>query len=199
MIVAIRSGVRAQATDIGNSAQRTAPTMSMYKTRSISHKRYALASDVHIFRSGFWKVLTTEPAAVPVVNTFCVVGTGLDGVGFGAAAANGFAGAADTVAGAAGALTTGVCGIVARPDVTFVETTVKHTGLPERAESKVTVSGRVPAIGVVWISTRMRSMPEASVLRVIKLNGINVSPTEPIRATYEGSETVNSKEWRAPS
>ena len=196
MMVAIRSGVRAHVTDIGNSAQRMAPTMSMYKTRRMSHRRYALASDVHMFLKGFWSVLTTEPVAVLVVSTFCVVGIGVEEAGFGAAVTTGFAGAEDTVGCVAGAVTTGVYGITDRPDTdtALAETTVIHTGLPERAESIVTLTGRPPATAVGEMSTWMRSIPATSVLRVIKLNGIDVFPTEPIRATYEGSEMVNSKE-----
>jgi hypothetical protein len=169
--------------------------MSMYKTRRTSHRRYALASEVHIFLRGFWRPPTTEPVAVLVVSTRCVMGTGSDEAGFGAAATTGLAGAADTVgAGVAGALTTGVYGMGAMPETAFAETTVIHTGLPARAESMVTLTGRLPATEVGDISTWMRSIPEASVLRVIMLNGTEVFPAEPIIATYEGSETVNSKE-----
>ena len=165
----------------------------MYKTRRMSHKRYALASEEHIFLNGFWMVLTTEPVAVLVVSTFWVVGIGSDEAGFGAEVTLGVDGEADTV-GVVGTVVEGVYGIVSRPETTFAETTVKHTGLPERAESIVTVTGRVPNTGDVGTSTWTRSIPEASILRVITLNGIDVFPTEPIRATYDGSETVNSKE-----
>lgn len=44
-IVAMRSGVRAHGKDRGNSAHRSAPVMSAKRTRSMSHKRYALASE----------------------------------------------------------------------------------------------------------------------------------------------------------
>src|SRR3989344_1725771 len=138
-------------------------------------------------------VLTTEPAAVPVVSFFCVVGIGSDASGFGAEVTLGVVGAADTVE-VVGTLVEGVYGIVSRPETTFAETTVKHTGLPERAESIVTVTGRVPNTGDVGTSTWTRSIPEASILRVITWNGSGVFPTEPRTATYAGSEPVRSKE-----
>jgi len=138
-------------------------------------------------------VLTTEPVAVLVVSTFCVVGIGVEEAGFGAAVTTGFAGA-DTVGCVGGAVTTGVYGITDSPEIAFAETTVIHTGLPERAESIVTVTGSPPETDAGCTSTWMRTVPDASVLRVITLNGISVFPTEPKMATYEGSETVNSKE-----
>ena len=138
-------------------------------------------------------MLTTEPVAVLVVSTFCVVGIGVEEAGFGAAVTTGFAGA-DTVGCVGGAVTTGVYGITDSPEIAFAETTVIHTGLPERAESIVTLTGRPPETDAGDTSTWMRTRPDASVLRVIRLNGINVFPTEPKMATYEGSETVNSKE-----
>ncbi len=39
VMVATRSGVRAQVADTGNSAQRIAPTVSMYNTRRMSQRR----------------------------------------------------------------------------------------------------------------------------------------------------------------
>ena len=79
-----------------------------------------------------------------------------------------------------------------------MDTTVKHTGWPARAESNVTRSGSVPLTGVVAMSTCMRTAPEASVRRVINWNGTEVFPTDPISATYEESESVNSNEFSAP-
>jgi hypothetical protein len=142
-------------------------------------------------------VLTTEPAAVLVVNAFRVVeiGGAWLGLGAGVTAVGAVAGAADTVLCVGIVLTTGLLWTATTgPEPTLIETTVKHTGLPERAESKVTLSGIVPEIGVVTMSTWIRSMPEASTLRVISWNESGIFSTDPRTATYEGSGNVNSNE-----
>ncbi len=131
-----------------------------------------------------------------VVKTCFEVGTGsVDVLGFGAGVAldPDVVGAAVTVLGIV--FTEEMFWTGARPaELTPTETTVIHTGLPARAESRVTFKGKVPEIGVVSISTWRRSIPEGSVLRVTKLKEMGVFPAEPARATYEASETVNSKE-----
>ena len=71
----------------------------------------------------------------------------------------------------------------AEPDM-LIETTIKHTGLPVRAESRVTLIGSMPKIGVVGISTWTRRLPViVSVRRVIVWKEIGVFPADPIRAT----------------
>lgn len=138
----------------------------------------------------------TEPADVLVVRTFVVVGTGsFEELGFGAEGTFEVTGVVETVTGVVGVT---VCmepfGMVANPAGTLADTIVTHTEFPERAESKVTLTGRVPIIGVVWTKAWTRSVPAASILRDIRLNGICVFPTEAVRATYEASGTSNSKE-----
>jgi len=191
MMVAIRSGVRAHDAAIGNSAQRAAPTMSVYSTSRMSHRRYAPTSVAHTLRKGFDTVFTTGLGV-----TFAVT-AGAAGVteGAGADVTTGFAAVVTGAAeGAVYMVVTGVAGTTTGPEPRLIEATVKHTGLPVRDESNVTLIGSVPRIGVVPMSTWTRSTPEASTRRVIKLNGIDVFPTEPMRATYEGSEMVKSNE-----
>lgn len=67
-MVAIRSGVRAHDAAIGNSAQRAAPTMSVYTTSRMSHRRYAPTSVAHTLRKGFDIVFTTGLGVTPVVS-----------------------------------------------------------------------------------------------------------------------------------
>ena len=78
--------------------------------------------------------------------------------------------------------------------VALLETTTMQVGLPlPPADTRVTAIGNVPDTGaVVSAWTRMR-VSVASTRRLIWINGIEVSPAAPTIATYEVSETVNSK------
>jgi hypothetical protein len=81
------------------------------------------------------------------------------------------------------------------PDVNSIETTETHTGCPgPRADMRVILIGRVPATGVEAMSTCTRKLPEALMRRVMNWKGTDVLPTDPARATYEASGTVNSNE-----
>ena len=54
--------------------------------------------------------------------------------------------------GVCGGLITGGFCVCTGPSPTTMDTSVTHTGLPERAESIVTLIGRVPVIGVALMS-----------------------------------------------
>ena len=86
------------------------------------------------------------------------------------------------------------------PEPTFIDTTEMHVGCPGPGdESSVISIGRVPSIGVVAISTCIRSVPDGDTRRVMKWNGMKLPPTLPAIATYEALGTVNSNELRALS
>jgi hypothetical protein len=63
----------------------------------------------------------------------------------------------------------------------------------------VMLTFKMPLIGVLAISAWMRTVPGDWALRVIWLNGIPVLPAAPRIPTYELSDTVISKECKAPS
>jgi len=52
-------------------------------------------------------------------------------------------------------------------------------------------------MGVVSVLTLMRKLPEASIVRVIRENGMSVFPIEPASATYEASVMVKPKPCNA--
>lgn len=141
-------------------------------------------------------MFTTEPPALLAVSVFFVVEIG--GTEFALEAnvttVGAVTGTTDTALDAGAVLITGLLWMDTRSGPTPIETTVKHTGLPARAESKLTLSGSGPKIGVVATSTWTRSMPEESTLRVMSWNESGVFPIDPRSATYDASGNVNSNE-----
>ena len=121
-------------------------------------------------------VLSLSLAEEDVVDDAAVVVAGA--LGFGTGAELPPEEGAGTYAGLDGA---GVALPVPSNVVTTIET---QTGSPgPLAESKVTVIGKDPRIGVVATSAWIRRAPVASICRRIKLRGMFVFPTVPSTAT----------------
>ena len=167
----------------------TAATPMAYTRRRITHKVGAFFGEHMSFRAVRTFCVTASAAVdVPVFvlslslaeeGFVCDVEAVVAGaLGFGAGAE-----LAPEEGAGTGAGTDGVGAAVPVPGnvVTTIET---QTGRPGPfAESKVTVIGKDPRIGVVATSTWIRRAPVASTCRLIWLRGMFVFPTVPITAT----------------